>query len=385
MAPSETVRSGGGAGPDGTVTLFLAGDVMIGRGLDQVFSQSVPPSLHEPHVKDARRYVELAERESGPIPAPVSLDYPWGDALDALDRADTDARVVNLETAATTSEDAWPGKGIHYRTHPANVGCLVAGDVDVAVLANNHVLDWGRSGLRETLDSLEAGGVRTAGAGSDREGARTPATVDIDGTDGRVLVLALGFPSAGVPGEWAADADRPGISYLPEPSRAAARDAGRWLRRVRRENDLVVVSLHWGPNWGYGIPGEQRRFARHLVEDAGVDVVHGHSSHHPKGLEIHGGHLVLYGCGDFLNDYEGIAGHEEYRPELVLIYLPVLNAGTGRLERLEMVPMRIHRFRLERAGLEAGRWMRDTLQRESRRLDGADLELADDGRLLVRP
>ena len=385
MPPARTGQGDRGAGRGGSVTLFLAGDAMIGRGLDQVFPQSVPPSLHEPYVKDARRYVELAERESGPIPAPVSLEYPWGDALDVLDRADTDARVVNLETAVTTSEDAWPGKGIHYRTHPANVGCLVAGGVDVAVLANNHVLDWGRPGLRETLESLAAAGVRPAGAGSDREDARSPAVVDLDGRDGRLLVVGLALPSAGVPAEWAAEPSRSGIGYLPEPSEAAARDVGRRLESARREDDLVVASLHWGPNWGYEIPARQRRFARLLVEEAGVDLVHGHSSHHPKGLEVHDGRLVLYGCGDVLNDYEGIAGHDEYRPDLVLIYLPVLDAATGRLERLEMVPMRIRRFRLERAGAEAGRWMGETLSRESRRLDGADVELGGDGRLTVRP
>lgn len=390
MVPPRATPGGGEVGggdsvDSGTVTLFLAGDVMIGRGIDQVLPNSVPPSLHEPHVRDARRYVELAERENGPIPAPVGLAYPWGDVLDELDRADTAARIVNLETAVTTAGQPWPGKSIHYRTHPANVGSLVAAGVDVAVVANNHVLDWGRAGLRETLDTLEAAGLRPAGAGSDREEAGAPATVDLDGRRGRVLVVALASPSAGVPPEWAATPERSGVAYLPELSEAAVRDVGRRLARIRREDDLAVASLHWGSNWGYGIPADQRRFARRLVDEAGVDVVHGHSSHHPKGLEVHRGHLILYGCGDFLNDYEGIGGHEEYRPELVLSYLPVLEAGTGRLERLEMVPMRIRGFRLERAGPEAGRWMCDTLGRESRRLDGVDVGLTDDGRLLVLP
>lgn len=93
-------------------------------------------------MKDARRYVELAERENGAIPAPVSLEYPWGDALDVLGGSEsgTDARIVNLETAVTTSEDAWPGKGIHYRPHPANVGCLVAAGVDVELGGDGRLL-----------------------------------------------------------------------------------------------------------------------------------------------------------------------------------------------------------------------------------------------------
>lgn len=393
MAASGSGRDEGGDGGEGSgragpVTLFLAGDVMIGRGLDQVLPTSVPPALREPHVEDARRYVELAERENGPIPAPASPEYPWGDALDPLDRAETDARIVNLETALTTSDDAWPGKAIHYRSHPANVGCLAAAGIDVAVLANNHALDWGRAGLRETLETLRRAGMRPAGAGAGREEARAPAAVELDGGEGRVLVFALASATAGVPAAWAAGEEGFGVALLPELSGGAARRAGRRLERARREGDVAVASLHWGPNWGYGITPEQRRFARLLVEEGGFDLVHGHSSHHPKGLEIHDGRLILYGCGDFLNDYEGIAGHEQFRPELTIMYLPFLEAGTGRLERLEMIPLRIRRFRLERTGDEAARWLRDTLREESRRLDGTDRidpELGDDGRLLLRP
>jgi len=373
-----------GAGAE-SVGLFLAGDVMIGRGLDQVLPQSVPPELHEPYVKDARRYVELAERESGPIRAPVSLEYPWGDALAELERARPDARIVNLETAVTTSEDAWPGKDIHYRTHPGNVGCLVAARIDVAVVANNHVLDWGRSGLRETLRTLEAAGVQPAGAGADREEALAPAAVQSVGGGGRVLVFALATESAGVTGDWAAGPGRSGVAYLPELTREAARALGRRMEDARREDDLVIVSLHWGANWGYEVTREQRRFARALIEEAGVDLVHGHSSHHPGGFEIHRGRLVLYGCGDLLNDYEGIGGHERFRPDLSLLYLPVLERRTGRLLRLDMAPMRIRRFRLERASRDESGWLRESLERESRRLGEIDVELGDEGRLRVRP
>lgn len=376
--------SWGESAADPGATLFLSGDVMIGRGLDQVLPQSVPPGLHEPHVESARRYVELSERANGPIPAPVSLDYPWGEALDVLERADPDASVVNLETAVTTSEEAWPGKGIHYRTHPGNAGCLVAAGVDVAALANNHVLDWGRTGLRETLRTLEAAGIETAGAGRSGEAAASPAAVDLGEGRGRVLVFAAASTTSGVPRAWAAGPEEPGVSLLPDLSEEAARRFGRRVRGHRREGDLVVASLHWGGNWGYDVPREQRRFARRLIEEGGVDLVHGHSSHHPKGLEIHDRRLILYGCGDFLNDYEGIGGHEEYRPDLTLMYLPLLD-GDGRLRRLEMIPMRIRRFRRERADREAGRWLRDVLERESPSEGGLSIGLADDGRLYLRP
>src|SRR5262245_5205286 len=95
-----------------TIGLFLAGDVMTGRGVDQVMAQSVDPVLYERWVQDAREYVALAEVANGPISKPVDGVYLWGDALVELERAGVDARIVNLETAVTTSPDAWPGKGI---------------------------------------------------------------------------------------------------------------------------------------------------------------------------------------------------------------------------------------------------------------------------------
>src|SRR5438874_7484626 len=112
------------------IAVFLCGDVMTGRGVDQVLPHPGDPVLHEPHVRDARDYVRLAERLNGPIARPVDFTYPWGDALDPLQRAGTDVRLINLETSITSSEDAWPGKGIHYRMHPRNIGCLTTARID---------------------------------------------------------------------------------------------------------------------------------------------------------------------------------------------------------------------------------------------------------------
>ena len=98
---------------------------------------------------------------------------------------------------------------------------------------------------------------------------------------------------------------------------SVARIAGR-VGRLRRTGDVVVMSIHWGPNWGFEIPEEHRRFA--LIDNAGVSIVHGHSSHHPIAIEVYRNRLILYGCGDFLNDYEGISGYEEFLDDLTLRY-----------------------------------------------------------------
>ena len=138
MQPANAARRG--------VTLFLCGDVMTGRGIDQILGHPSKPHLREHYVRSALEYVEIAERASGPIARPAKPDYIWGDALAELERVRPDARIINLETGVTTSEDAWPGKGIHYRMHPANASCLTGRGDRLLRLANNHVLDWGYAG-----------------------------------------------------------------------------------------------------------------------------------------------------------------------------------------------------------------------------------------------
>lgn len=146
-------------------TLFLCGDVMTGRGVDQILPHPGLPQLFEPYVRSALDYVALAGAVSGYVARPVDFDYIWGDALAELDVVRPAARIVNLETAITSADDHWPGKGIHYRMHPANIGALTAARIDCCVLANNHILDWGYRGLQETLQVLHRAGIATAGAG----------------------------------------------------------------------------------------------------------------------------------------------------------------------------------------------------------------------------
>ncbi|MFF7371547.1 CapA family protein [Streptomyces tricolor] len=364
------------------VTLFLAGDVMLGRGVDQILPHPGDPVLREDYVRDAREYVALAEAAHGPVPRPVPAAWPWGEALPVLARAAPDVRVINLETAVTRDGAFAPGKGVHYRMHPANLPCLAAARPDVCVLANNHVLDFGPAGLVETLDCLAAAGLRTAGAGRDADAAWRPAAVPLP-SGGRVVVLAFGMPSSGIPHGWAATADRPGVALVTAPTTAAATGFADRLRRIRRPGDIVVASVHWGPNWGYTPSAAEVRFAHALV-DAGADVVHGHSSHHPRPPEIHRDRLVLYGCGDLIDDYEGIGGYERYRDDLRLLYLVSVEPGTGRLTGLRMVPLRARRLRLEHAPAEDTAWLRTVLDGYARAL-GTRVEHGADGTLTARP
>jgi poly-gamma-glutamate synthesis protein (capsule biosynthesis protein) len=364
------------------ITLFLCGDVMTGRGIDQVLPHPGDPRIHESYLKNAQGYVALAEKAHGPIQKPVDDAYIWGDALQEWERVRPDVRVINLETSVTQSDDAWEGKGIHYRMNPQNVPCLTAARIDCCALANNHVLDWGYAGLAETLETLQGAGIRTAGAGRDLAEAEAPAVVDVAGK-GRVLVYSYGSPTSGIPVLWAASVDRAGVNLLEDLSERAVQRVRRNVEAAARPGDVVVVSLHWGSNWGYDVPPEQAAFAHRLIDDAGVDVVHGHSSHHVKGIEVYQGRLILYGCGDLLNDYEGIRGYERFRGDLALMYFVTVDPATGELIRLQMTPMQTRHLRANRASRRDARWLRDVLNREGKQL-GTWVELDPDGTLTLQ-
>lgn len=363
-------------------TLFLCGDVMTGRGIDQILPHPGDPQLYESYMKSAAGYVELAEAASGSIPRTVAPAWVWGDALAELARVAPWLHIVNLETSITTSDAFWPGKGIHYRMHPGNLPVLQAAGIDCCVLANNHVLDWGYAGLAETLAVLDAAGIPRVGAGRNVEEAARPAVFALP-PGRRLLVFAASSPSSGVPPEWAATADRAGVNYVRDYSASAVAEVAAQVERHRQPGDLVLLSFHWGGNWGYTIADAWRAFAHRLIDEAGVDLIHGHSSHHPRGLEVYDGRLILYGCGDFLNDYEGIGGHEAFRGDLALMYFPTLDPASGALARLEMTPMRIERFRMNRATAAEAEWLAKTLDRHSRRF-GAPVGLADANTLVLR-
>lgn len=358
--------------------LCLTGDVMTGRGVDQILPAAGDPRLWERYAASARDYVALAEAASGPIPQPVDFSWPWGDAIQVLDELAPDLRIVNLETSITTSDDFQPSKAVLYRMHPGNVACLSVARLDACALANNHVLDFGVGGLEETLDVLARAGLRPVGAGRDEQEAWRPVVLTAGGH--RVLVWSVGSASSGVPHGWAAGPEGAGVAFLSEHSDADTHAICERVRRVKQRGDIAIVSVHWGSNWGYRVPTEQVRFAHRLI-DSGVDVVHGHSSHHPRPIEVYRDRLVLYGCGDLINDYEGIGGEERFRGDLRLLYLARLDPA-GRLDELQMVPLQSRQLRLQHTTEQDARWLHGVLSKASSGF-GSQVDLAHDASLLL--
>lgn len=363
------------------IKLFLAGDVMLGRGIDQVLPYPNNPTLHEEYIKNAKDYVTLAENINGPIAKPVNFDYIWGDALHEFNQISPDIRIINLETSITKCNAFWRNKGIHYRMHPNNAKVLSAAKIDCCSLANNHVLDWGYDGLVETIETLKSININTVGVGYNHIDAQKPVIIEL-GSKGRVIIFAYGFVNSGIPTSWAATENKVGVNVLIDYTDETIQRICKQIAAVRKPKDIIVVSMHSGNNWGYFLSSDEINFAHKLIDIAGVDIIHGHSSHHAKAIEIYQNKLILYGLGDFINDYEGIGGYEAYRADLPLMYFINIDSNASPYINLLMIPMQIKQFRLNKASTVDALWLKEMFNREGKRF-GTSFKLDSDGNLVL--
>ncbi|MGM7778733.1 CapA family protein [Arthrobacter sp. KNU-44] len=222
-------------------------------------------------------------------------EYPWGDTLPVLRQADI--RFANLECVLADDGTPAAGNTYHFRSDAKNVESLRSAAIDVVSLANNHVLDYGVDALLEMLPTLDEHGILHAGAGIDLESARRPAVR-------RLRSTAVGFIAFtdNEPG-WEATARAPGIHYVPvDTGDRRVKELLDLVRWTKDHNQLLVVSAHWGANWGSKVPPAHQSLARALI-DAGSDVVFGHSAHIFRGIEIYRGRPIVYSAGDFMDDY----------------------------------------------------------------------------------
>ncbi|MEA5456173.1 CapA family protein [Sinomonas sp. JGH33] len=289
--------------------ICLVGDVMLGRLLNERLRHSPPERV-------------------------------WGDLLPLFEEADL--RFANLECVLADGGTPWPDKAFHFRSDTKNVACLEKARIDVVSLANNHTLDYGVGALREMLPVLDARGVLHAGAGLDAEGARRPAVVTAGAVDVGVIAFTDNEPG------WAATEATAGVFHVPtSPGDPRLRDLVDLVRRTRSEVGFLVVSAHWGANWGTSVPADHRAVAHALV-DAGADVVFGHSAHIFRGVEVYHGRPVVYSAGDFVDDYavDPLQRNDES-------FAFVLEAHDGVPVALRLVPTLIEDLQVRLAGREA--------------------------------
>ncbi len=244
--------------------LIFVGDVMIGRGVNAILRHN-PPS------------------------------YPWGNTLSFFH--DADLKVCNLECVIADTGKPWPGKTFHFQTDPKNVEVLKIARFSPISIANNHTLDFDAEALEQMTNILKSNSVNFAGAGENIVEASMPVLEDGERNYVGMVAFTDNEP------DWEAGNETPGIFYVPinlENSRAKM--LFNIIKKTRDDVKVLIVSAHWGPNWGYEVPKEHISFAHALV-DAGVDIIYGHSPHVFRGIEIYRGKPILYSAGNFIDDY----------------------------------------------------------------------------------
>jgi len=359
--------------------LALCGDVMLGRGVDQILPHPGNPAIYVSGdgITDANAYVRAAEQRHGAIPAGRGFDYVWGDARSVFARFAPDLRLINLETAITQQGKPWPDKWIHYRMNPRNVAVLIHANIDFCSLANNHVLDWGYVGLAETVNTLATAGIARAGVGRNLTNAASPAILPVP-KKGRAVIASFAMLSGHMPSPWAADAEKPGVNLI-EASDRGLDAVKQSVAGVKRPGDVLIGSVHAGNNFGHEIDPAERDLFRRLIDEAGFDLVHCHSSHHVKAIELHKGRPILYGTGDLINDYEGLPVRPErtaFSPNIGAIAFADFSPASGACTGLFLSPTRLRRIRVERADADNAEGLAAMLNRESARF-GTRIENRD--------
>lgn len=296
------------------MTIALAGDTMLGRGVGEEIIQRGPYGLFAEEVVAAFRGADL--------------------------------RILNLECCVSTRGSPARGRVFHFRAPPAAMAALQQLGVDCVTMANNHALDYGEQALSDTLDHLRSAGITPIGAGRNESEARAPAVLRAG--DMSVAVLAV----TDHPSEYAAGKQAPGVAYA-----ALSWAVPRWLTRqigqLNKVHDAVIVTPHWGPNMTTEPLGYVRAAADELIA-AGATLVAGHSAHVFHGVA----NRVVYDLGDFIDDY---ATDEHRRNDLGLLYL--ITVDTGKNLTIRAMPLALDYAHTRRANERERTWIRARLTR----------------------
>ena len=246
--------------------ILLVGDVMLGRQVNERLRQESP-------------------------------EYPWGDTLPLFLEADW--RACNLECVLSDHGVPWgrSPKAYHLRTDAINLAALRAAHIDAVSLANNHSLDFNYRGMVEMLKLLGNGAIASSGLGGHLEAASQCAVSLVKGLRIGFLAFTDNEPT------WEAGDEHPGGFYVPvdKPDHRTARLL-KQVAQAKAQVDFLIVSAHWGGNWGCFPPPSHTRLAHDLAR-AGASVIFGHSPHVSRGIEVFDGALILYSTGDFIDDY----------------------------------------------------------------------------------
>ena len=348
LAPTDASRNDGA---DSAVTIVLGGDLGLGGSNEAV------------HAGGASRHGKRhAWRELTAGIAPL---------------IDGDLNFANLETVVTDRNDLRANpKAFNFRSHPAGVRHLVDLGFNVFSTANNHALDYGEAGVRETvrhLQALESHGLGAwPGIGLGRELASRPGDVMAKGA--RVRVSSIGIGGNGIPPQSSGHGGpRAGMLSYHRPE-----DFRETLARLAdAEGDLRILSVHYGAEMqvrpGYGDVAKLRDEA---ARGAGIDIVVGHHAHVPAGVQIVDGKLILYGLGNLLHPgMQDMARFDVCRDYGLMVRVHMSRAAGGRLElrAIESIPITGMHARAEPLSGAEGRMRVEVLNHLASGLDAAEV------------
>jgi poly-gamma-glutamate capsule biosynthesis protein CapA/YwtB (metallophosphatase superfamily) len=229
--------------------------------------------------------VHFAERTTRLLDDPASAFGPIAEVFKAADLA-----VVNLETAVTTRGTPEPKK-YHFQAPASAYDAVKAAGVDLASQGNNHTLDYGPTGLADSLASARAAGMPVVGAGPNAKAAFAPWITEVNGT--KIAFVGMSQVHE-LEASWAATDGRPGVAHVRDRARAVTA-----VRDAKRQADFVVAFLHWGKE-GSACPTEEMRTLATALADAGADLITGTHAHLMLGDGWLGRTYVAYGLGNFL-------------------------------------------------------------------------------------
>lgn len=301
------------------INIGMAGDVMIGRGVDTAISRH-------------------------------GYAYAWGDLLPLI--KSMDATIINLETTLTNGNRKVE-KTFNFKASPDKIHTLTEAGITAVNLANNHILDYSEEGLSDTIRELQKAGIKYTGAGMNMEEACKPAILVCQ----NIRIGLLGFTD-NEPG-WQAGKTKCGVNYIDIRYSHDRERALEAIRELKEETDFVIISLHWGPNMNER-PNRQFIEFAHLMISRGADIIHGHSAHIFQGIEVYRNKLILYDTGDFVDDYVVDPFLKNDHSFFFIIELV-----KNRIYRLRLVPVLISHYQVNQAVKKESEWSLQRMQQLS--------------------
>jgi poly-gamma-glutamate capsule biosynthesis protein CapA/YwtB (metallophosphatase superfamily) len=311
-----------------TLNSLLAAALLLGAASQSLAAEPGAAPAAPPHTESGDLLISavgdmMLDASSRPVISGMGYNYPFAEVR----RLFKGSQVIfgNLEGPLTDRGTAETDKKFTFRSPPDKVSAaLKNAGFTVVSLANNHMLDYGPDGLAQTIDTLDAAGIKHAGAGADLAAARQPAIIEAGGKKIAVLAYSITLPE-----NFYAAAHKPGTAFAREEQ------VREDVMAARKQADIVLVSFHWGQE-GKTVLRDYQKSIGHLAIDSGADAVIGSHPHILQGIEHYKNGVILYSMGNFT--------FGSYSSHSTRSAVAQLRFHNGRLAEVKMFPINVNNF-----------------------------------------